>query len=370
VTTNDTDQVDAGAEQDVSSNPPPGGRSSFRRVMLARLSGHGRIVTAVALVAVAAVIGGAYLVGGPPSAGAHTDSLRAALSVQGQSAYAGAPVSGNGLSQNPAGLNSTDAGSLSGKGTSSTGQTPAGGQSALFSSIESTQIVKTGQLSLEVGDIDSSLTKAQAAIVGLGGYVDSSNRSGTGADATASITFRVPAGKWEEALSDLRKIGSKILSEQTGTTDVTSQVIDLDARIANLQTTESALQAIMARATAIADVIAVENQLSDTQGQIEELTAERDHLKSQAALSTLTVTLQLPATTVTTQATQDWTLGGQIDEAGAALVRIGQGLATMGVWIVVVALPLGLAALMLFAIVAVTRRMLGRGRRRNAALPA
>ncbi len=117
-------------------------------------------------------------------------------------------------------------------------------------------------------------------------------------------------------------------------------------------------------------MIAVENQLSQTQGQIEQLTAQRNYLRNQAAMSTLTVTFQLPGKTVTTQATQDWTLGNQVDEAAAALVRIGQGLATMGVWAIVVVLPIGFAALLLLAILALARRLLARRRRDSAATTA
>jgi hypothetical protein len=228
-----------------------------------------------------------------------------------------------------------------GGGTTTTAPNP------VLATITSTQIVKSGQLSLEVGSLDTAMTQSQAIVVGLGGSVDSSNRSGTDEFATASITFRVPVAKWDQALSDLRKIGSKVLSEQTGSTDVTTQAVDLDARLRNLQATEAALQSIMARASAIPDVIAVENQLSDTQGQIEQLTAQSKLLLDQAARSTLTVTFQLPNKTITTMATQDWTLNSQIDQAGAALVRIGQGLATIAVWLVVVLLPLGLALLVL-----------------------
>lgn len=252
-----------------------------------------------------------------------------------------------------------------GGSTGSNSQT-SDGQSQLLATIASNQIVKTGQLDLEVTDLDSAVSQAQSTIEGLGGSIDQSSRSGTDSDATASITFRVPVARWDDALAALRKIGSKVLSEQTSANDVTSQVIDLDARIDNLKTTETALQSIMARASAVPDVIAVENQLSDTQGQIEELTAQRDNLDNQAAMSTLTVSFTLPSQTVTAQATQDWTLGSQVDQAGAALVRIGQGLATIAVWILVVVLPIGLAILILLGIAAVGRRVLGRGRRRNA----
>ena len=191
--------------------------------------------------------------------------------------------------------------------------------------------------------------------------------SGSGDYTTASITFRIPSAKWDDTLSALHKLGSKILSEETNSTDVTSQVIDLDARLDNLKRTEAALQAIMNKAVLMADVLAVQNQLTQTQGQIEQLTAQRDHLTNQAAMSTLTVTFQLPSKTVTTLATQDWTLSGQIDQAGAALVRIGQGLATIGVWFLVVVLPIGFAGLFLLAFMALLRRIFRRGKRGDVA---
>ena len=347
-----------------TADKPTGRRPFLRRAALDRLRVSGRFVRIAALIAVVAVIGGAYIVGGPPEGDHNTNPMfgTARLAAQGdsQAAATAAPVA---APESLAGVPIT--GSLT-----TTDQTGVDPQKNAALAVETTQIVKTGQMTLEVTDLDGALNQAQATIAGMGGLVDQSNRSGTGEEAAASITFRFPVAKWDAALPALRKIGSKVLNEQTGSTDVTSQVIDLDARLDNLKTTEAALQAIMARATAIPDVIAVELQLSQTQGQIEQLTAQRDQLKAQAAMSTLTVTFQMPAKTVTTQATQDWTLGNQIDQAGAALVRIGQGLATMAVWIAVVVLPLGLAVLLVLGLAKLTRRISGRSRGRNAAAGA
>ncbi len=356
----DTVAADTSDELDAGAVPPIGPRRSRVRAGLARARAHGRILRAMALLAVAAVIGAAYVVGGPSvggasAAGDHTFSTDQGSSVQRQAAAAtSGPVDtkaniGLGQAANPVAGGITQP------------LTPADGQSSLLAA-ESSQIVKTGQIDLEVATLDTAVGQAKAAIGGLGGSVDSSNQAGTGDGATASITFKVPVARWDEALADLHKIGSKVLSEQTNTTDVTSQVIDLDARLDNLSKTEAALQSIMSRATVIADVLAVESQLSDTQSQIEQLTAQRDNLKNQAAMSTLTATFQLPGQTVTTLATQDWSLGSQIDQAGAALVRIGQGLATIAVWTVVVLVPLGLAFLILFVIALLLRRIAGRGR--------
>jgi hypothetical protein len=276
-------------------------------------------------------------------------------------------------------VSGTDTQTKSASGASTTGNVAAdvpvpadqGGssgtdQSGVVAAADANQIIKTGSMSLEVADIGKAISDSEEAISGLGGTVDSSSQAGTGTDATATITFKVPAAQWDAAVAALRGIGSKVLSVQTGTTDVTAQVIDLGARIDNLQKTEAALQAIMARATAVADVLAVETQLSSVEGQIEELQAEQKNLMNQAAMSTLTVSFQLPPATVTTQATQDWTLSKQVDEAGAALVRIGQGLATMVVWLFIVVLPIGAAVLLLLAIFWTVRRIARRARRGNA----
>lgn len=367
MTTNELEPLDSGPDPQSSAGPETAsGRSISSRGLLSVLSSRRLLARSLAVAVVAAVVLGAYVLGSPPESAGSLDANRLSA-LQGDGAYSksdgGAPLVPAATSR-PAVDGSTAETQAQNPGE------PAAQPDPLAASLDATLIVKTGQLSLEVTDLDKAVTQAQSTIVGLGGYVSSSNKSGTGDDATASVTYRLPVGRWDDALNALPKLASKTLSEQTDTSDVSSQVVDLDARLDNLKTTESALQAIMARASAIPDVIAVQSQLTQTRGQIEQLTAQRDHFKDQAAMSTLTVTFQLPAKTVTSQATQDWTLGSQVDEAAAALVRIGQGLATMGVWALIVVLPIGFGVLLLLAILAIARRVLGRGRSRGAITPA
>jgi hypothetical protein len=366
VTMNEIRPLEGGPEPQPSAGAETSsqGAHSASGSILSRLLSRRALVRTLALAAVAAVIAGAYILGSPAGSAITLSAQRLSMAEsQGYAANGAVPFAAATAAPAPA----------AGGVDQTAKQLPAtepGQPNQLLAPLDSTFIVKTGQLSLEVTDLDKSVTQGRSAIAALGGTVSSSNRSGTGDYAAASVTYRVPAGRWDDALDALRKIGSKTLAEQTDASDVSSQVVDLEARLSNLKTTESALQAIMAKAVAIADVIAVESQLSQTQGQIEQLTAQRDHLKDQAAMSTLTVTFQLPAKTVTSQATQDWTLGSQVDEAAAALVRIGQGLATMGVWALVVVLPIGFGLLILLAFLTLVRRILGRGRNRSAATPA
>jgi hypothetical protein len=245
---------------------------------------------------------------------------------------------------------------------------PIAGDQALAA--DQTLIVKTGSLSLEVASVENALGQAQAAIQGMGGRVESSNRFGDGDNLTATVTYRLPVTRWDDALEAMRKLGSKVISEQTGSTDVTQQVVDLDARLANLSATESALQAIMARATEIKDVLAVQDKLTQTRSQIEQLKAQRDYLSRQAAMSTLSVSFQLPAKTQTTQVTKDWDLGKEIDKAVAQLVKVGQGLASVAVWAFVVGLPIAIGLLILLGLLWLCVRIFRRFRGAKGQAPA
>jgi hypothetical protein len=212
-------------------------------------------------------------------------------------------------------------------------------------------IIKTGAIALQVGGLDSALAAANQLIVGLGGYSSGSERFGDGDSAQASVTFRVPAARWDEALTGLRGLAEKVLTERSSTQDVTSQVVDLGARITNLQATERALQAIMDRATAIKDVLTVQAELTKVRSEIEQLTAQKLHFEGQAAFSTVTVTFALKPNPILTEQ-QGFDPATEIEQASASLVSILQGIATAGIWFGIVWLPI-ILALALIALVAV-----------------
>ena len=140
-------------------------------------------------------------------------------------------------------------------------------------------IIKTGSLVLQVTGIDAAVAAASGR--SPRSAATSAAPSGRrGRERPATVTFRIPAGKWDEALAGLRGLATKVLGERTATEDVTAQVVDLAARITNLQATERALQGIMDRAVEIKDVLAVQAELTTVRGQIEQLTAQKSTSRS------------------------------------------------------------------------------------------
>jgi hypothetical protein len=200
-------------------------------------------------------------------------------------------------------------------------------------------IVYNGSLDLEVADVNAAVSQAEAVIKGLGGHVAASRASDTGDSKSAFVTYRIPAERWTDALDGLKGLAKRVVDEQTTSEDVTAQVVDLDARLSNLRSTESALQGIMTQATTITDVLKVQSELTSVRGEIESLTAQRDLLANRAALATLEVGFNPPPVTEVTQASTGWDLGKEIDNALATLVRLGQGALSLLIWLLVVVMP-------------------------------
>ena len=196
------------------------------------------------------------------------------------------------------------------------------------------RIAWTGRLQLQVADLDASLSAAQTAITGVGGFVSASRRSG-GEQPVASVTYRIPSDRWEEGLGALRSLALKVLDEQTDSADLASQIVDVEARLRNLRASEAALQQIATQSTRITDVLEVQARLTEVRGQIESLAAQQAALGDRVALGTLTVTSSTQVVAVT-QAARQWDPAREVDAASASLVSFLQRVASGAIWFAIV----------------------------------
>lgn len=240
--------------------------------------------------------------------------------------------------------------------------------------VDDAKIVRTGTIDLQVTDVPTALTAARNGIRAMGGYIGASQTQSVGDSPIASVTYRVPVDRWEDALDLLRGLtgdGGKVVSENTDAVEVTGAVVDLEARIKNLQASEAALQAISARATRISDVLEVEGQLTNVRGQIEQLSAQLKQLNDQASYATLTASYASPVVAVQV-ATDRWEPAKVVDEATASLVDIAQALTTAGIWFAIVWLPvlLLIGAITVTSVVVLRRFGIRIGRRPGDAAAA
>ena len=157
------------------------------------------------------------------------------------------------------------------------------------------KIEQTGALGLSVGrgDLDRTMTRLTSLAGAFGGFVASSQTqsgAGTGGAPYGSITLQVPVNDFSTVLKQAQALG-KTSDLTTKATDVTGQYVDLQSRITALEDSRQQYLTILAKATTVGDVLAVQEQLDGIQSQIEQLQGQLNLLNSQTSYSTLTVTV-------------------------------------------------------------------------------
>jgi hypothetical protein len=206
--------------------------------------------------------------------------------VGGDEGLAGAPMPGS--------VNVEDAGPVAGGGLSSVGSLPLIGP----------DIVKTAGISIEVksGGFETAFNAATTIAGRYGGYVQDSSMQGIKAKS-GELTIRVPASAFDRAMNDLRDLGS-VEGQSISGQDVTSQFVDLDARLRTWQAQEAVLLQLMRRATSIESTLRVQNQLQDVQFRIEQIKGQLRLLENQTSLATIDVSLREVGAVVGVRPTQ------------------------------------------------------------------
>jgi|HubBroStandDraft_6_1064221.scaffolds.fasta_scaffold07779_3 hypothetical protein len=164
---------------------------------------------------------------------------------------------------------------------------------------QSTKIAQTGSLDLQVpkGTLTSTITALTTLATRAQGFVaNTQTRAHPGERGTSpqgSVTLEVPEASFGAVLHDAQVLG-KSLNLTTKATDVTGKYVDLQSRITSLQASRQQYLAILAKATSISDILAVQAQLDTLQSQIEQLQGQLAVLTNETTYSTLTVTVHEP----------------------------------------------------------------------------
>jgi hypothetical protein len=237
-------------------------------------------------------------VGAPGAATADTDNPVPGFTKIEKGAHAGAPLA----AASPAPQRASSH-SVSGAGSSVAAGSTAGGSVRAFGATKAPpapvptapdKVIKTGQLDLQVpkGKVGPTLDQVTGIATLERGYIANSRTSEGGGAPSGQVTLRVPVANFEDTVKRARTIdGVKVLGLQTSGKDVTSKYVDLKARISALKKTRETFLTLLSKATTIGQTLAVQQHVTDVQTQIEQLQGQTKVLVNQAALSTLTVTV-------------------------------------------------------------------------------
>lgn len=163
-----------------------------------------------------------------------------------------------------------------------------------FEAAAGRKIIRTSSLEMVVQHPAEVADRIASLIESLGGFLERAEDGGEKATA-ATLTIRVPAAKFEQARTEIRKLGLRVESENIDAGDVTSQYVDQDANLRNLKAEETQYLGILKQATTVKDMLAVSEKLSQVRGQIEQQQAEFNALSQQIETVAMTISLRTEA---------------------------------------------------------------------------
>lgn len=156
-------------------------------------------------------------------------------------------------------------------------------------------VIRTATLAVETERPQQALAAARTAAEGAGGYVgDESTERGKDGRLTSTLTLRVPGERFDAVIGSLEG-GGKLLRRKVEALDVTEKVADVDSRVTSQRASVVRVREMMDRASALADVVMLEGELSRRQADLESLQAQQNALKDQTALGTIALSVVEPA---------------------------------------------------------------------------
>lgn len=241
-------------------------------------------------------------------------------------------------------------------------QNDASEASGTDEAVSGEKIVRTADLTIATITFDDDIAAVSALVTQTGGYVASVNLYGEASermDRLAYYSLRIPSGQLDTFLTGLEGIG-RITSRSETATDKTTQYADTQMRLKTQQEKLSRLQALLSEAKDVSDLLEIENEIANTQYQLDQLesslrTIDRDVDNSEVSL---TVQEQSP---VKTAQTVELTLWQRLGSGFEASLR---GLAAF-LQNVLVFLAMALPVLAVLAVLGLAIGLVVRARRRR-----
>ncbi len=155
------------------------------------------------------------------------------------------------------------------------------------------KLVRRATLQLKVGSLQASAERIRSIATTQGGSVLSEelySSEGAGVDTAGSITISVPASSLEPTIGLIEKVG-EVQFRSSSSEDVTATYVDTEARVKSLGESVGRIRDLLATAKNISDLVALENELSRRQAELDGLTAQLANLKDAVAMSPISITL-------------------------------------------------------------------------------
>lgn len=200
--------------------------------------------------------------------------------------------------------------------------------------LQNRMVIRSGTLAIRVDQVESAEKSVNRIVRNLGGYVSTATSNDLASnDPVLTISMRIPATAFDAAITQFEALGVR-MSKTISSSDVTEQVVDMDARIRTMMVEEDTYRKLLAQTHGLSEMMPLQQRLTELRGTIESIESQRASLAKQAAYSNIDLTLQQSA--VANQAPKDpnWLaqVWGQSTSSFGDIIRVA---ASALIWLLV-----------------------------------
>ncbi len=188
-------------------------------------------------------------------------------------------------------------------------------------------VIRDASITVMVENLENAERKLKSEIGAVGGYVASeSGQDLASEDPVLHLTLKVRESSFETILGSIESLGRRT-AKSISATDITEQMLDVEARLQSLKNQEEELKE--------ADARSLNAGFQSIRGQRQALQAQKEALQSQSSMSTIELTLQqkanvdLSATAHSTWGNDTW--NSAMSSAMGAFRLIG----ALAIWLLV-----------------------------------
>lgn len=153
------------------------------------------------------------------------------------------------------------------------------------------KLIQTVDMSVETENLDIVLGHIDTRVGELNGYIEASNiRNGSMYSGrryrSADLTVRIPAENLTQFVDHMGEVSNVVSSNKT-VDDVTLSYVSIESRMKALQTEETRLLELLAKAETMDDLLTVESRLTDVRTELEQVTSSLRVMDNQVNYATV-----------------------------------------------------------------------------------
>jgi hypothetical protein len=173
---------------------------------------------------------------------------------------------------------------------------------------------------------------------------------------TGNMTVRIPAAGFQSFIDAVQLMSVEVTRISTSGQDVTEEYVDLSARLENLEVTADRVRAFLDETKNVEEALAVNQELSRLEGEIEVLKGRIKYLEQSSAFSTVSIDLT-PDILSQPLEVGGWQPQGVAKSALESLIAALQTLVDITIWLLIFVLPVVLIiAIPIWILVVLIRR--------------